>query len=266
VTPDRLPTVVHVSPHPDDELIGAGATLMALRDAGCAILNFAVGLGRPEAWERRGGELEDACERAGFSLRIADPPFRISRDDDLLAAEHRLTATLLDLVAETHAAILVSPSPHDGHHGHEVVGRAVREAVRAATDPPTWWMWGLWADLPLPTILSPYDDARLDELVRALDAYAGELERNDYRRLVEGRGMANAVLGPERVFGYGSAGTSAPYAELLTEAIRRDSGWCLGAPRVLEAAEPVPAATGDDDGEWIDAPSVAQRLRGESPP
>jgi LmbE family N-acetylglucosaminyl deacetylase len=264
VTPDRTSTVIHVSPHPDDELIGAGASLMALRDAGHEILNLAVGLGRPEVWDRRRAELEDACGRAGFSLRIADPPIRISRNDDLDRAQRRLTALLLDLFAETGAPIVVSPSPQDGHHGHEVVGRAVREAIRAAADPPTWWMWGLWADLLAPTILSPFDESRLDELVRALDAYTLELERNDYRRLVEGRAMANAILGPERIFGDGSAGTSAAYAELLSEATRRDGVWRLGTPRELDGRSPAPAAAGIRADAWIDSPSLAERLKGGS--
>ena len=38
--------VLHISPHPDDELMGAPATLMALRDAGHEVTNLALTLGR----------------------------------------------------------------------------------------------------------------------------------------------------------------------------------------------------------------------------
>ena len=40
-------TVLHVSPHPDDELVGAPGTLKTLRDHGWQIVNLAGGLGRP---------------------------------------------------------------------------------------------------------------------------------------------------------------------------------------------------------------------------
>ena len=36
-------TLLHLSPHPDDELAGMPATLMALRDAGWRIVNLACG-------------------------------------------------------------------------------------------------------------------------------------------------------------------------------------------------------------------------------
>ena len=56
------------------------------------------------------------------------------------------------------------------------------------------------------------------------------MERNDYRRLVTGRGLASTVLGGELVFGFG-AGGAGPYAELTTEVVRVEDGWRLGAPR-----------------------------------
>ncbi|MGO9823020.1 MAG: PIG-L family deacetylase, partial [Solirubrobacteraceae bacterium] len=71
------PVVIGVSPHPDDELLGAPATLMGLRDAGWRVINFACALGRPEDHGRRRAELTRACELAGFELVIADPPVPI---------------------------------------------------------------------------------------------------------------------------------------------------------------------------------------------
>ncbi len=86
--------------------------------------------------------------------------------------------------------------------------------------PPTvrWWMWGVWGDLPAPNVFHAFDARVLERSAHILDAYAGELERNDYQRLLAGRAAANAVLGSERVFGFGSpAASTLPYADLLTE-------------------------------------------------
>ena len=58
-------TVLHLSPHPDDEVLGAGATLLGLREAGHRVINLACSLGRPEQQDRRRAEVTDACRRAG---------------------------------------------------------------------------------------------------------------------------------------------------------------------------------------------------------
>ena len=67
--------------------------------------------------------------------------FSISSDDDLVAAQHGLTEEVGERIASRRVDVLVAPSPHDGHHGHEVVGRAARDAVEACGDrAPRLWL------------------------------------------------------------------------------------------------------------------------------
>jgi LmbE family N-acetylglucosaminyl deacetylase len=256
--------VLHVAPHPDDELVAAGATLMALRDLGLPIVNLAVALGRPEQHARRAVELREACSRAGFELRVCDPPPAISSGDDLVAAEERLVGELARVLAELDVVLVVGPHPHDGHHAHELAGRAIRRALEACgSGAPPWWAWSLWADLPLPTLVVPFDEARLQEMLAALRAHGGELERNDYERLVPARAAANAILGAERVFGFGVPGLAAPYAELVSELIRVDGRWYLAAPRVL-AGDPFAGEPGGAPVDrWLTEPSVRARREAE---
>lgn len=240
VVPAARPlTVLHLAPHPDDEATGAPATLMALVGSGHRVINLACSLGAADQRRRR-GEVEVACERAGFELVVHRPPLRISGDDDHAAAQDRLTATVRRLVEVEGIDVVVSPSPHDGHHGHEVVGRAARDAVHAfGARAPRLWLWGLWADLPRPTLYFGFGDPGLERAIAVLEAHAGELARNDYRALVRGRAAANRALGSERVFGWGSAMRPEPYAELLMEAILRDDQWWSGRARELDPAWPL---------------------------
>jgi LmbE family N-acetylglucosaminyl deacetylase len=164
------------------------------------------------------------------------------------------------VLGELDVALVVGPHPHDGHHGHELVGRAIRRALEAAgAGAPPWWAWSLWAELPFPTLVVPFGADRLHELLAALRAHAGELERNDYARLVAARATANAVLGAERAFGFGAPGLEAPHAELVSELIRVDGRWHLCDPRVLGndpfAGEPAGAPID----WWLDQPSVRTR-------
>jgi LmbE family N-acetylglucosaminyl deacetylase len=226
--------VLHAAPHPDDELIGAPATLMALRDAGHEIVNLACSLGRAEDASTRRVELEEACRRARFELVEGD-------------LERLLRDRPVDLV--------VGPSPHDRHPVHESVGRALVAALEAGAGPHRLWLWGLWGALPFPTTVVEYDDDRLEEIQHALEAHQSQIARNDYRRLVAGRGMAGTVLGGELVFGFGRPGLAGPYAELTTEVVRTESGWRLGAPRALDPLDPFPEPTQREIGGWLHSAS-----------
>jgi len=244
------PTSLAVSPHPDDELLGPGATLMGLRDAGWRVVNLACGLGRPDDRERRRGELLEACARAGFELSVPDPLPELDGDPaEAQAALRELVAAALE---RTRATLVVAPSPHDCHPAHELVARAVRDAVESRGAPLEVLLWSLWGELPFPTELTTFDARRLDELRHALAAHAGELARNRYERLLEHRAAAGAVLGPERVDGFGAKGIDAPFAELLTRVAwdpdRR--AWKLVGG----------ASAGADVGWWLHAPSARSTL------
>ena len=250
--------VLQISPHPDDELLGAPATLIALAQAGHEVVNLAVSLGRDQARPRREAEVREACARAGFELIVSSPPHSISRGDDLAASRVRLTDELVRLGAKRGFDLLVGPSPHDGHHAHELVGRAAAVASAALRVP--LWLWGLWGELPIPTILHPFDQEMLERIMDALAAHAGELERNDYRRLLVARSRATAVLGPERVFGFGASGIAASHAELLCEVVPRSGSMLLGAARVLDPRAPLAPPTDADISFWLVEPSVRDRL------
>ena len=260
-------SVLHVSPHPDDEAIAAPATLLALRDAGHKVTNLLVSLGRPADRRRRKGEAKRAAKQLGLEL-LLDKPLGISRADDLDSAQGELARMVRRRVDRDGIGLVVGPSPHDGHHGHEVVGRGIRDALGELGDAaPRWWMWGLWADLPLPTLYVPFDEKRLRQALKGLDAYRGELDRNDYTELVRGRAKANRVLGSERVFGFGSgAYGELPFAELLTEVVRAGESWHAAAPRALDPADPLPHVEPQGNlGWWVEGQSFGDRMRAERP-
>lgn len=256
-------TVVHVAPHPDDEVIGAGATLGLLRGRGWRVLNIACTLGRPADRARRRRELFDAAGRAGFEALVLEPGVPLSRGDDLDAGARLVAQALGDVLDRTAAPLVVSPHPHDGHHAHEAVGRAVRDTLRARPG-VTWWMWGLWADLAHPTLMTPFDGAVLAATRHVLHAYAGENARNAYPDLLESRARVSMILGSERVFGYGSALAAAtPFAELLTETRRVAGDWVLGPARLLDPGDPLPPwRPGPVVSRWLESPSPSQLVGG----
>jgi LmbE family N-acetylglucosaminyl deacetylase len=256
--------VLHVSPHPDDELIGAPATLMALRDAGYVIANLACSLGAAGDAPRRLAELEEACRRAGFEHLVVGHPLtneRHARQPVRDEAERRLAGEIAAVLDERAFDLVVGPSPHDRHPGHEIVGRAVRAALERRPHPSRWWMWGLWGELPFPTTVVTYGHARRREIFTALEAHGGELERNDYRVLVAGRARAASVLAAELVFGFGSGGLKRPFAETTSEVVREGGLWLLGAARMLDPEDPFPPPTQIELDWWLHGRSAADGLR-----
>ncbi len=255
-------TVVHFSPHPDDEVIGAPATLMALRDAGYRIVNVACSLGGLGQWARRKSEVAEACQRAGFELLV--PPYletRLTNGGAVVLTHAELVAFSGKVIDELEPELVLSPSPHDRHPYHEAVARAVRQVL--VTRPgrvDRWWMWSLWGDLPFPTIGTIFGQDRLEEIVHALGAHGGELERNDYRGLVSGRARMNVSRGAELLFGFNSAAPAADYVELLTEVAPVDRRWLLGRARWLDETAPLGDPTEKDIRQWLFASSVTERF------
>jgi LmbE family N-acetylglucosaminyl deacetylase len=253
------PTVLHVAPHPDDDALGCPGALLHLRDRGWQIVSVLASLGFPAQQERRRAEFEEASRRAEFVPVVLDPPLDISLPDDLGQATDRVAFELPQIAFEYDATVVVSPSPHDVHHGHETVARGVQRAMEVLPSSTRWWMWGIWGDLPAPNVFFPFAETALERMLHVLEAYEGELARNDYRRLLTGRANANAVLGSERVFGFGSpAASSLPYAEVLTEVRRIGGRWMASGAHHLDEG-PLPEEQFDRDlTAWLEAPSVHQ--------
>lgn len=238
---DVAQVAVNFSPHPDDEVIGAPGALLALRDAGWRVIVVACSLGRPAQRERRRDELIEACRRAGFELRLDDVEPSVVLDD-------------------LQPSIVIGPSPHDRHPFHEQIGRDVLRAVAAAEAPTTVWLWGVWGELAMPSLVVELSDERLDEIEFALGAHEGELARADFRRLVRSRAAVNSVVGAERVFGFGAPALPFANAELLTELRVVDGRFLLCEPRILDSVAEEGACGALDLTDWIFEPSVTARF------
>ncbi|WP_369076707.1 PIG-L deacetylase family protein [Tessaracoccus lacteus] len=94
---------VHVAPHPDDEILGAGATLVMLRQQGWRVVALTCTLGRLGDHDRRRVELLEATGRVGFEPRVMDPLAGLSSSDDLSAAQEYVAEAVASVIRETGA-------------------------------------------------------------------------------------------------------------------------------------------------------------------
>lgn len=259
--PDEPPPLaLAVSPHPDDELVPAGGTLMVLADAGWRVVNLACSLGREEQHEVRRTELERACATAGFELDVPPSPVPISRPDPPDVAFSALRELVGDRLGRYKPDLVLAPGPRDKHPAHELVSRAVTAAVEAVGVERTVWWWELWGYLDTPTLLVRVDHV-LDRVCAALQAHQSQLTRADFVRVVRSRAATASVLGPERIFGFGTSGVDYAAAEVLSETVFRGGTWTFGQPRELDVQGPRIAVDGPGEAAAVEVTHPAGHPR-----
>ncbi len=230
-----------LAPHPDDEIIGAGAAHIALARAGHDVAVYPVTLGRHADHVRRHDELLRSCRVAGLRLiDVAPLDMSSGEHDDLRGAAAQLA---LDLPPHLDGVDVVSgPSPRDVHPAHEAIAAATARAIEAAGVDRRLWLWSIWGTLPRPTLWFPFTEELLDHQLAALAEHRSQVARGAFQRLVRGRAEAASVLGPELLYGFGLQAPDEPYAELFCEVAFRDGVWLAGRERRLDPADPLGGA------------------------
>ena len=201
-----------VAPHPDDETLGAAATIMRKLAAGTpvgvviATDGSKYPAGDPTSVARiRTDELRSACRVLGLSDEdVTQLPFV---DTELEGQEDALLAAIAEVVASFRPAEVLSTAETDPHDDHAQVGAAVRRAlagtgVRHLTYPV--WQWDrlphlvrtLWRS-GRPELVRT--DGYLDRKKEAIAAYTSQLSAQDGRE-----GLRPAFLrhfdGPFEIF------------------------------------------------------------------
>lgn len=141
---------VVVSPHPDDETLGVGGTIVLLHRAGWTVDVVAVTDGEashPPSPARDAAAL--AAERRAEQTAALDllgvPPLRLVRlgvpDGNVAAHVGRVAERLRALVSP--GDWLIAPWTGDGHRDHEAAGRAAQRVAAAVA--VRLWSYPVWA-------------------------------------------------------------------------------------------------------------------------
>jgi LmbE family N-acetylglucosaminyl deacetylase len=136
-----------LAPHPDDETLGAGATIMRKVEAGTPVHLVVVTdgskspIGDPAAVTAlRRAELRAACEVLGVASRdVTELGFV---DAELDGDDPALVAALREVVAAHHPDEVLVTGDTDPHEDHAALGAAARRALAGTRTPvrtyPVW--------------------------------------------------------------------------------------------------------------------------------
>jgi LmbE family N-acetylglucosaminyl deacetylase len=146
-----------LAPHPDDETLGCGATILRKRAAGTTVTVAVVTDGRhshrsphvtpDQLAELRRGELGEAVARLGLTPDALRTGGFV--DGELAAREDELVGYVAGLLKELAPDEVYTTSADEAHPDHAALGRAARRAAAAADQPVRLleypvWLWGSW--------------------------------------------------------------------------------------------------------------------------
>ncbi len=181
-----VPTLV-LSPHPDDETLGAGGLIARLRGAGIPATIVAVTDGEgayvntQDLGDVRVLEQTEALRRLGVSGHMIH---RLHLPDRHVSVyENQLVELLLPLV--TAGMQLVAPWPRDFHPDHEAAGRAAARVAQLKDVPVTYYLFWTWhRGEPsmldrLPCMRLSLSDLERELKLHALQAHVSQFEHAD---------------------------------------------------------------------------------------
>ena len=183
------------SPHPDDEVIGCGSTLLDLAALGSAVTIVQVTDGSDSAAfidepdvVRRQVRLDEARLVAdGLGVREL---VCLRADNRAFRASDELRARFAELLARTRPAVVFAPSFTDIHPDHQTVLRLLADALRSVAGPaPDVALYEVWS-VVAPTHVHDVG-ARMARIEELLLLYETALKIDDYVHLVAERLMYN---------------------------------------------------------------------------
>lgn len=194
-----------VVPHPDDEVLGCGAALLAHARAGAPIdvlqvfdgaLGNEDGVARAELALRREAELLEslqvlAPEASPTLISWGLPEGHAPTSADLAAAAARLE----QLIRTRRPATLFAPWSGDAHPDHHSVSAAVAAALDAlGPEAPRAVAYEVWSDLEPDWVVTP-ETGDWATLERALACHGSQGGESELRAALRERGRRRALSG-----------------------------------------------------------------------
>lgn len=165
-----------VSPHPDDDAVGCGGTIIKLVDAGKEVRVLYLSIQEGEfSREQRRGEIDRALTRMGVHDHFL-------REDGFPSAMEAEAIVARELEVGFDAVFM--PSPFENHDQHLRTFQACTGALRKSGRAPDLIMYEVWGTL-MPNLLVPVT-AVMDRKLEAVREHRTQCADIDYVRLCRG--------------------------------------------------------------------------------
>lgn len=185
----RAQDILVVAPHPDDEVIGPGGTLIRMANMGRKVTVLFVTSGKTDEAEVREKEARACCAMCGFEARFAGETAGAIRLD-------KAGQALADVAAEKRPDAIFIPFLVDDHDDHRRVNESLLHGLAAAYPRrgPEIWAYQVYTPLPGNVVVDITDVA--DRKAQAIRGYASQMQRRDWAHFALGLNAFNCRLLP----------------------------------------------------------------------
>lgn len=193
-----------VCPHPDDDAVGCGGTIVKLVEAGKAVrvVYLSIQEGNFTREDRR-AEIERSLTYLGVrDVFLREEDFPTSRE-----AAQIVRSEVEEYAPDT----VLLPSPFENHDQHLRTFEAYAEAVRGRSVDPDVAMYEVWGTL-MPNLLIPVSGV-MERKLQAIREHATQCADIDYVRLI--RGMNEYRAAASGLEGYAEAFMHMPSSTLV---------------------------------------------------
>lgn len=192
-----------VAPHPDDDAVGCGGSIIKLVDAGKKVRVAYLSIQEGDfTIEHRRGEISRALEHLGVADHVLhETPFPSARDASRIIAEE---------LSSGYDAVFI-PSPFENHDHHLRTFEACADALRSTDERPNLIMYEIWGTL-MPNLLVPISEV-MERKVAAIQEHGTQCADIDYERVA--RGMNGYRAAASALDGYAEAFMHMPASTML---------------------------------------------------
>lgn len=194
-----------LSPHPDDDAVGCGGTIIKLLDAGKAVrvVYFTMQEGNFTPEERR-KEIDAALAHLG----VKDVR---KRESALFPPAKEAAAMISEEIASFRPDAVFVPSPFENHNEHIRTFESFLGAIEGCGDAPDAIMYEVWGPL-MPNLLIPITDV-WERKSTAIRDHMTQVREIDYVKAMQGLNAYRAAT--MAIDGYAEAFLQLPSSSLL---------------------------------------------------
>ena len=178
--------VVVVAPHPDDEVIGPGGTVLRLVDAGCDVTVVYVtdGESGPAAADRR-REAEGVAQTLGYTPKFLGVRARhIPMDEQVIEA-------LATAIMEARPEAVLVPFVLDDNDDHRRVNQLLWQGLRSGRIPASTELWAYQVYSALPGNVIVDITSHAERKAQAIRLYASQVAKRDWAHFALGLNAFN---------------------------------------------------------------------------
>ena len=175
------------APHPDDEVFGAGGLLTLLAEQGCTTQTIILTDGA-RGGDNSNGKLattREAESTAAAELLGLPAPTFWREQDRTLACNETLIQRIIDAARESHADLLLLPSPLEIHPDHQALALAGIEALRRLGAPVHAVFYEINTPLPIPNLLVDITNV-MSRKQGAMAVFVSQLKEQPYDQRITG--------------------------------------------------------------------------------